>query len=139
MGSSQPCWFCSLEVWWLGLQLAVGLTASLCPGKKCRAIIKSKSCEGWKRPVRSPGPTPIHPTMPTHHVPMCHIGTALEHLERQGLHSPTGSDTVLQGSGPGGESCPTWSSPNCPRDDLCRAALRSGGGRLTQSRAYYVL
>lgn len=38
---------------------------------------------------------------------------------------------------PGG--APAWSAPICPRADLCCAALRSGGRRLTQSRAYYIL
>ena len=42
---------------------------------------ESQSHSGWTRPLRSPSPTPIHSTMPTAHIPQCHIPTALEHLQ----------------------------------------------------------
>lgn len=35
---------------------------------------------GWKRPLRSPSPSPTHPTIPIDHGPRCHIST-LEHLQ----------------------------------------------------------
>ena len=62
--------------------------------------ITSKSCEethvyikldhriiGWKRPLRSSGPT-IHPTPPCllNHVPNCHIYTFSKHFQGWGLH-----------------------------------------------------
>lgn len=35
---------------------------------------ESQNCSSWKRPLRSPNPPP---TMPTAHVPPCHISAAL--------------------------------------------------------------
>lgn len=40
-------------------------------------ITDPQSCWGWKRPLRSPSPTP---PWPLSHVPRCHIRTLLEHL-----------------------------------------------------------
>ena len=49
----------------------------------------SENREGWKRPRRSPSPTPTHPTVPTAHVPQCHISKVLQHLQGQRLpHLP---------------------------------------------------
>ena len=45
---------------------------------------------GWKRPLGSPSPTPAHPTVPTVHVPQCHIPTALEHLHGWWPHHLSG-------------------------------------------------
>ena len=35
--------------------------------------VESQHHQGSKRPLRSPRPTPTHPTMPTDHGPQCHI------------------------------------------------------------------
>ena len=40
-------------------------------------IIESQNHSVWKRPLRSSIPTPAHPSMPTAHVPQCHISTVL--------------------------------------------------------------
>lgn len=42
-------------------------------------IIGSLNHEGWKRPQRSSIPT--CPTMPTDHIPLCHIPMVFEHLQ----------------------------------------------------------
>jgi len=57
-----------------------------------------------ERPVRSPSPTPAHPTTPTHHIPQCHISTALKHLQGQRLHQLSGQQPVPSS----GTSQRTW-------------------------------
>ena len=41
--------------------------------------MESQRHSGYKRPLRSPSPTPAHPTMPTAHTPQCHIPMVMEH------------------------------------------------------------
>ena len=53
-------------------------------------VIESQNW-GWKRLPRSP----THPTMPTDHVPKCHISTVLEHLQGWGVHHSLGSPRCL--------------------------------------------
>ena len=36
-------------------------------------LIEPQNHSGWKRPLRSASPTPAHPTVPTAHLPQCHI------------------------------------------------------------------
>ena len=33
-----------------------------------------------EKALRSPSPTPVYPTMPSDHIPQCHISTVLEHF-----------------------------------------------------------
>lgn len=47
----------------------------------CWLLCSNQSRVPWKRPLRSPGPTPTLPTMPTHRVPRCHTSALLEHLQ----------------------------------------------------------
>ena len=58
---------------------------SFAPGTPDRTSKLNKSRmlsdrEGWNRPLRSPRPTPTHPTTPNGHIPVCHIPVVLEHL-----------------------------------------------------------
>lgn len=47
--------------------------ASSCTLSSSRDITEPWNHEGWKRPLQSPSPSPTHPTLPTDHVPKCHI------------------------------------------------------------------
>jgi len=51
---------------------------------------------GWKRPLRSSGPT-IYPTSPClrSHIPKCHIYTSFEHLQAWGLHHLPGQPVPM--------------------------------------------
>ena len=48
--------------------------------------MESENQEGWKRPQWSPSPIPTDPTMPTAHIPHCHIPIVLEQLQGQWPH-----------------------------------------------------
>ena len=59
-------------------------------------ITESWNHWGWKRPLRSPTPTPTHPTMLTDHVPQWgDISVALEHLQGWRLHHHSGQPVPM--------------------------------------------
>ena len=67
---------------WLGVLVLHWMRANHCQ------LLTDRITESlrWEKTLRSPSPTPTHPTMPIDHVPQCHISAGLEHIQEWWLH-----------------------------------------------------
>jgi len=73
--------------WWWGGRSSVVLREERGPVSTVLlshqgSLTESQNPKGWKRALRSPSPTPTHPTIPTNHILQCHIYTVLQHLQK---------------------------------------------------------